>query len=96
MIQVYIIKHLLSLYFEKYNNINKIRKSAGFGYRKLRDMRNGRVYNESYLRLFVAMAMPLTMEEFIEILIATARELYVFVEVHGEEYLEQARGRARR
>ena len=59
-------------------------------------MRNGRVYNESYLRLFVAMAMLLTMEEFIEVLIATARELYVFVEVHGEEYLEQARGRARR
>jgi hypothetical protein len=42
------------------------------------------------------MAMLLTMEEFIELLIATARELYVFVEVHGEEYLKQARGRARR
>ena len=96
MIQVYIIKHLLSLYFEKYNNMNKIRKRTGVGYRKLRDMRNGRVYNESYLRLFVAMAMLLTMEEFIEVLIATAHELYVFVEVHGEEYLEQARGRARR
>lgn len=96
MTHIYLFGLIIGRFLKEHRITVVIRNNAGFGSKKMRDIRNGRIYDETYIRLWVALAQVLTTEEFMRYIMRIARLLYRFAEYHGDEYLEQARGRARK
>ena len=96
MTHIYLFGLIIGRFLKEHRITVIIRNNAGFGSKKMRDIRNGRIYDETYIRLWMALAQVLTTEEFMRYIMRIARLLYRFAEYHGDEYLKKARMRARK